>query len=156
MRRREFIHAVIGSAVAWPFTVHAQQPASPVVAFLRDGSAEGNARNAAGFRKGLNEAGYVEGQNVTVEYHWLEGQYDRLPAILTELVRRQVAAIVTPGNVPTLAAKAATNAIPIIFGVGEDPVQLGLVASLARPGGNATGVNFFAVEVLGKAVRTPA
>ena len=103
MRRRDFIHTVIGSAVAWPFTASAQQPASPVVAFLRDGSAEGNARNAAGFRKGLNEAGYVEGQNVTVEYHWLEGQYDRLPAILTELVRRQVAAIVTPGNVPTQA-----------------------------------------------------
>ena len=150
MRRRDFILTVIGSAVAWPFTARAQQP---VVAFVRDGSAEGNARNAAGFRKGLNEAGYVEGQNVTVEYHWLEGQYDRLPAILTELVRRQVAAIVTPGNVPTLAAKAATNVIPIIFGVGEDPVQLGLVASLARPGGNATGTNFQTSEVLAKRLR---
>ena len=154
MRRRDFIRTVIGSAVAWPFTARAQQqPALPVVAFLRDGSAEGNARNAAGFRKGLNEAGYVEGQNVTVEYYWLEGQYDRLSAILAELVRRQVAAIVTPGNVPTQAAKTATNQIPIIFGVGEDPVQLGLVASLARPGGNATGTNFQTSEVLAKRLR---
>ena len=154
MRRRELIRILGGSAVAWPFVARAQQQSAlPVVAFLRDGSAEGNARNAAGFRKGLNEAGYVERQNVTVEYYWLEGQYDHLPTILAELVRRQVAAIVTPGNVPTQAAKAATNVIPIIFGVGEDPVQLGLVASLARPGGNATGTNFQTSEVLAKRLR---
>ena len=135
LMRREFL-GVLGSAAAWPLAAGGQQPSMPVVGFIRDGSAEANARNAVAFRKGLNETGYVEGQNVKVEYHWLEGQYDRLPALLGDLVRRQVAVIATPGTSLALAAKAATTTIPIVFGVGEDrpgsdlsPASLGRAAT---------------------------
>jgi putative tryptophan/tyrosine transport system substrate-binding protein len=123
----------------------------PVVGLVNARSPEASERQVAAFRKGLNEAGYVEGQNVTAEYHWLNGQYDRLPSLMADLVRRRVAVIATPGaTLPALAAKAATATVPIVFGVGEDPVGLGLVASLARPGGNATGINIFLNEVVAK------
>jgi putative tryptophan/tyrosine transport system substrate-binding protein len=125
----------------------------PVVGFVRDGTAAASAHYAAAFRKGLNEMGFVERENVAVEYHWLEGRYDRVPALMADLVRRQVAVIATGGNVPTLAAKAATATIPIVFGVGDDPVKLGLVASFARPGGNATGIDFFNEETISKRLR---
>jgi len=154
MRRREFITLVGAAAIAWPLGARAQQQALPVVGLISGGSADGSATRVTGFRKGLNETGFVEGQNVTVEYHYLEGQFDRLPALVTDLVRRRVAVIATPGgNAATLAAKAATTTIPIVFGVGDDPVRLGLVANLARPGGNATGVNFFTQEVVAKRLR---
>ena len=154
MRRRDFVKAIAGATIALPSIVLAQQLALPVVGFINPRSPEASARNVAAFRKGLNEIGYVEGQNVTVEYLYLEGAYDRLPAMVADLVRRQVAVIATPGNTPAaLAAKAATATIPIVFGVGEDPVRLGLVASLARPGGNTTGVNIFSQEVTAKRLR---
>jgi putative ABC transport system substrate-binding protein len=150
MRRREFI-AGLGSAAAWPMVTRAQQPAKPVIAFVDGVSADAEAGRMAAFRKGLDETGYVEGQNVTIEYHWLAGQYDRLPAVMADLVRRRVAVIATPSNTPnSIAAKTATATIPIVFGVADDPVKLGLVASLARPGGNATGINFFGQELVAK------
>jgi putative ABC transport system substrate-binding protein len=151
MRRREFIAGLAGAAAGLPLAAQTQQQALPVVGFVSGRSSNEATRLDAAFRKGLSETGVVDGQDVSVEYHWLGGQYSQLPSLMTELVRRRVAVIATPGGAPsTLAAKAATTTIPIVFGVAEDPVRLGLVASLARPGGNATGINYFGAELAAK------
>jgi len=150
MQRRGFISGIAASA-AWPLTARAQQSAMPVVGFVSGRSSSTSERLATAFSKGLSDTGYVEGQNVAVEYHWLNGQYDQLPSLMADLVRRRVAVISTAASNPAaLAAKAATTTIPIVFSVASDPVQLSLVASLARPGGNSTGINFLVVEVVAK------